>query len=293
MVTGATGAIGTALCTKLLDEGFDVYAVCRRDSRRESNIPLGAKKVYCDLNELLSLSQKIEKADVFYHLGWANTVGSGRNDMFSQTENIKHTLVAVNVAKKLGCECFIGAGSQAEYGRSSEPLRSNTPCFPENGYGMAKLCAGLMSRKTCAELGMRHIWARILSVYGPFDSEGSLISKAVRAQKNGETLPLTLGEQVWDYLFSYDAAEALYLMFRHGRNGAVYPLGGGTARPLYEYIKEIREAIPGNGIFKFGEIPYGKDQVMYLRADVTDIKNDLGFSPKYTFKEGIRITAGI
>ena len=287
VITGPTGAVGTALCKRLLDEGFEVYAVCREGSAREKNIPVGAERVYCDLKEISTLSEKIEKADVFYHLAWENTVGAGRNDMLSQTDNIKYTMQAVSAAKMLGCECFIGAGSQAEYGRHSVPLRADTPCFPENGYGMAKLCAGQMSRVMCRDCGIRHVWARILSVYGPYDGERSLVSHIIKTQKNGEDTPLTRGEQMWDYLFSYDAAEALFLMYKHGRDGAVYPLGSGDIRPLSEYVKDIKEAVCGSGELKFGEIPYGKEQVMYLGADITDLSQDLGFSQKYTFKEGI------
>ncbi len=287
VVTGPTGAVGTALCQKLIDEGFTVYAVCRKMSKREKNIPRQAKKIYCDLKDIRTLPEKIKCADVFYHLAWENTVGVGRNDMFSQTENIKYTLDAVKAAAALGCICFIGAGSQAECGRHNELLRSDTPCFPENGYGMAKLCAGQMSRAMCSELKIRHVWARILSVYGPFDGENSLISLVMRNQKSNGDTSLTKGEQMWDYIFSYDAADALYLMFKKGRNGAVYTLGSGRIRPLKEYVQEIKEVMGGNGKLNFGEIPYGKDQIMYLGADITEMKNELGFTPEYSFKDGI------
>ncbi len=59
---------------------------------------------------------------------------------------------------------FIGAGSQAEYGRVEGKLNSQVPAFPENGYGMAKLCAGQMTRIQC-ESWESDIWTRILSVY--------------------------------------------------------------------------------------------------------------------------------
>lgn len=71
---------------------------------------------------------------------------------------------------------FVGAGSQAEYGRVNHALTPDTPCFPENGYGMAKLCAGQMSRVECEKLGLVHIWPRILSVYGPYDGKNAMIT---------------------------------------------------------------------------------------------------------------------
>lgn len=106
------------------------------------------------------------QADAFFHLAWAHTIGAGRNDMPAQIENIRYTIDAVRTAAAMGCRVFVGTGSQAEYGRVDGVLRADTPTNPENGYGMAKLCAGQMSRTEAAALGMDHVWARILSVYG-------------------------------------------------------------------------------------------------------------------------------
>ena len=109
VVTGPTGAIGTALCKRLIEENARVYAVCREGSSRTENIPEGAEKVFCDLRDISHLPEKIKSADVFFHLAWADTVGQGRNDMYSQTDNIRYSVDAVNAARSLGCECFIVA----------------------------------------------------------------------------------------------------------------------------------------------------------------------------------------
>lgn len=115
-----------------------------------------------------------------FHLAWAHTIGAGRNDMPAQIENIRYTIDAVRTAAAMGCRVFIGTGSQAEYGRVDGVLRADTPTNPENGYGMAKLCAGQMSRTEAAALGMDHVWARILSVYGPHDGPNTMISATIQ-----------------------------------------------------------------------------------------------------------------
>lgn len=291
VITGPTGAIGTALCQKLLNEGVKVMAVCRKNSARADRIPEGVQKIFCDLSELSQLAGMAGEADVFYHFAWADTIGAGRNDMYSQTANIRYTLDAVKAAKALGCECFIGAGSQAEYGRHNELLTPDTPCFPENGYGMAKLCAGQMSRKMCADMGIRHIWPRILSVYGPYDGERTMISSVISSLLEKNEPELTAGTQMWDYLFSYDAADALYLMWKKGKDGAIYPLGSGNVRPLREYIEMLRDCIDPSLPLGLGKVPFGSGQVMFLGADISTLKSDLGFEPSYDFKEGIRLTA--
>lgn len=294
VVTGPTGAIGIALCEKLLRENVTVYAVCRPGSSRIKDLPKAAALhvVECDAKELATLPQKMEgvSVDAFFHFAWAHTIGQGRNDMPAQIENIQSTIDAVRAAKALGCQVFLGAGSQAEYGRVEGLLKSDTPAFPENGYGMAKLCAGQMSRVEAKALDIDHVWVRILSVYGPHDGPMTMISGTIRKLLAGERPALTAGIQRWDYLYAGDAADAFYLAACHGRNGAVYPLGSGQAVPLKDYIIQMRDAIDPALPLGLGEVPYGPLQVMHLQADISALQADTGFVPKTPFAEGIRRT---
>lgn len=294
VVTGPTGAIGIALCEKLLRENVTVYAVCRPGSSRIKDLPKAAALhvVECDAKELATLPQKMEgvSVDAFFHFAWAHTIGQGRNDMPAQIENIQSTIDAVRAAKALGCQVFLGAGSQAEYGRVEGLLKSDTPVFPENGYGMAKLCAGQMSRVEAKALDIDHVWVRILSVYGPHDGPMTMISGTIRKLLAGERPVLTAGIQRWDYLYAGDAADAFYLAACHGRNGAVYPLGSGQAMPLKDYIIQMRDAIDPALPLGLGEMPYGPLQVMHLQADISALQADTGFAPKTPFAEGIRKT---
>lgn len=294
VVTGPTGAIGIALCEKLLRENVTVYAVCRPGSSRIKDLPKAAALhvVECDAKELATLPQKMEgvSVDAFFHFAWAHTIGQGRNDMPAQIENIQSTIDAVRAAKALGCRVFLGAGSQAECGRVEGLLKSDTPAFPENGYGMAKLCAGQMSRVEAKALDIDHVWVRILSVYGPHDGPMTMISGTIRKLLAGERPALTAGIQRWDYLYAGDAADAFYLAACHGRNGAVYPLGSGQAMPLKDYIIQMRDAIDPALPLGLGEVPYGPLQVMHLQADISALQADTGFVPKTPFAEGIRRT---
>lgn len=228
--------------------------------------------------------------DAFFHLGWGQTTGEGRNDMSAQIGNIQYTLDAVHAAARLGCHVFLGAGSQAEYGRVEGPLCSDTPCFPENGYGMAKLCAGQMSRIECQKFGIRHEWVRILSVYGPYDGKNSMISSVIRTLLHGEKPALTMGEQQWDYLFAEDAAEALFRAALHGSDGKIYPLGSGRAQPLCKYICELRDQIDPSLPLGFGDVPYQEKQVMNLQADISQLTQDTGWVPCTPFSVGIQKT---
>lgn len=293
VITGPTGAIGTALCRELAEHGIRVYAVCRPNSPRAKAIPEHKNiiRVECDIAELNQLSACIpEGADAFFHFAWAHTIGPGRNDMPAQIDNIRYTLDAVQAAKDLNCKVFIGAGSQAEYGRVEGILTSQTPCFPENGYGMAKLCAGQMSRVECQKLGIHHIWVRILSIYGPGDGPNTMISGVIRQLLERKTPALTKGIQKWDYLYSGDAALAFRLLAAHGVDGKTYPLGSGEAQPLREYVEILRDAIDPGLSLDFGAVPYGPLQVMHLQADISQLTADTGFMPMVAFDAGIRNT---
>ena len=291
IITGATGAIGLALIDKLLAEGVSVRVLLREDSQRASALPKHDRLTvtWCSLKELRNLEPEPgDHADVFYHLGWQGTTGDARNNLFLQEENIRCTMDAAAAAKRFGCRLFIGAGSQAEYGRTREALRPETPTFPETGYGSAKLIAGQMSRILCEELGIGHIWCRVLSVYGPGNSKDSMLISVAESLKRGEKPALTEGSQIWDYLYAADAAEALYLLGEKGIPGKTYVLGSGQARPLKEYIEQLRDEVAPGAELGFGEIPYGPKQVMYLQADITELTKDTGWQPHTSFIEGIR-----
>lgn len=290
VITGPTGAIGMALIQCLADNGIDVVAVVRPGSARADRIRESehVSVVYCDLKELNKLPSLIESgADVFYHFAWDGTFGDSRNNMYLQNNNVKYALDAVEAAYKLGCKTFIGAGSQAEYGRFEGELNASVPVFPENGYGIAKLCAGQMTRIACQQKGIRHIWTRILSIYGPYDGDKTMVSSTIIKLMNSEKPSCTKGEQMWDYLYSKDAARAFMMIADGGIDGKVYCLGGGTARPLKDYINLIRDAVGNDVEIGFGDIPYSDKQVMHLCADIKELTKDTGFTPVYTFEQGI------
>ncbi len=294
VVTGATGAIGIAFMNELLMQHMDVLVINHKGSDRAKRIPQSPhiKTLELDLEEYADyMPDALECGyDVFVHMAWQGTSGSGREDLQLQHRNAGYALNAVDLAKRFGCDTFIGVGSQAEYGRAEGKLTPDTPTFPETGYGIAKLHAGYMTRKRCEQLDIRHIWVRVLSVYGPNDSENSMIISTMRKLLAGEKVAFTAGEQKWDYLYCDDAARALRLLAEQGKHGQVYPLGSGEAKALAEFIYQLRDAVDPQIEITLGEIPYAQRQVMYLCADLETLKRDVGFEPEITFEEGIRRT---
>lgn len=290
VITGPTGAIGCAMIEIMLKQGYKIYAVCRPDS---PNITLLNKHenlevIECDISNLNNLSNFIkEDIDIFYHLAWDGTFGNDRNLIKNQMNNITYTLDAVKACKDLGGKVFVGAGSQAEYGHYNKPADESTVTKPFTMYGSAKLSSGHMSRLYAESLGIKHVWVRIFSVYGPKDDKRTLVSYLINELHSSNTPSLTKGEQVWDYVYSYDAADAMIKLGNKGKSGKVYCLGSGDKKLLKDYILEIRDIVNPGLELEFGDKEYSDNQIMFLSANISDLKNDVGFTPKYKFKDGI------
>ena len=293
IITGPTGAVGISLIQELVANGIAVTAVCRRNSKRLSSIPADplVEIVECNADELESLAKELpHNYDAFYHFAWDGTYGDSRQDLKRQAKNILYTLDAVHLAKDLGCQVFIGAGSQSEFGHVEGVLHPNLPCNPDNGYGIAKLDAGRMSRLECRKLGIRHVWCRILSLYGPYDGMHTMVMSGIAKLLRGERPQYTKGDQIWDYIYSKDAARAFRLVAETGKDGAVYCFGTGKTRRLKDYILAIRDAVDPALEIGLGELDYYPNQVMHLEADISSLTADTGFVPRYSFEEGIRET---
>lgn len=296
VITGPTGAIGRALMSVCIQAGYEVLAVVHRTSTRAAELKRieHCQVLHLDLSEYDDALEEIKKQNIttkgcelFFHLAWMAPFGKDRENLPLQLENVKFSLAAVRFAKALGCSTFVGAGSQAEYGRVKGKLSPDTPTFPETGYGVAKLCAGQMTRLACDKTGLKHVWTRILSVYGPHDGKNSLISIAVDAMIHNRETSFTPCDQIWDYIYSEDAARAMLLVAQKGKHGSVYVIGSGEARRLKEYILKIAKLINYKKEIGFGKRLYNDKQVMNLQADIKGLQ-ELGFELKVRFEEGIQ-----
>ena len=299
VITGVTGAIGRALVRRCIENGYEVLCVVHRASKRAAELQnqQHCKVLFLDLAEYATALPEmerqgipLEKYDAFFHLAWMAPFGEQRNNLSLQLENVAASLAAVQLAKDFGCTTFVGTGSQAEYGRTNVPLSPETPTFPETGYGIAKLCAGQMTRLACEQLGIKHIWMRVLSVYGPHDREQTLISTAITKMLQSEDTTFSPCDQLWDYIYADDAAELIMRAAEKGKHGKVYMVGSGEAQPLKDFLFTIALETGYEKQLGFGKLDYNDKQVMYLKADMESTQKDLKWFPKTSFQEGIRRT---
>jgi len=288
VISGATGSIGVSLIQQAIKRNINVLCLVRNDTKRMENIPTSnlVKITFCSADEYQRLNDS-DIYDSFYHLAWEGTFGTERENVELQQRNIKNTLDAVYLAKRLGCKKFIGVGSQSEYGVQSVPLNSKTPISPQSAYGIAKYSAGMLSKILCTQLDLEFNWVRVLSVYGLMDAPNSLIKYTINELLENRSPEFTKSEQIWDYLYCDDAADALLAIGIKGINGKTYTLGSGQGKKLFDFIKIIKACIPTNINLNFGKRDYYLNQPMFLVADITELINDTGWNPSTSFEEGI------
>lgn len=305
VITGATSMIGVAVIRECIKYNIEVLAIVQRGSKKIGRIPDSPliKICECNLEELHRLfgeqgagevAEEVagenaagEGYDVFYHLAWGFTGKQTRDNPVLQAQNIQYTMDAVELARRLGCQKFIGAGSQAEYGIVHEVIDSRTKAAPVSAYGISKHAAGLLTAKLCAQYQMTHIWGRIFSVYGCNDSEETMLSYAVNRFLRQEKAQFSAATQYWDYLFEEDAGKILYLLGERAQRSGCYRIASGQSRPLKEFILELRDLFPGNP-----ECAFDKDtdtgHLVSLQVDIEDLVREIGFCPEVTFGDGIK-----
>lgn len=285
IISGATGFIGTALCKEMIDNGHNVTAVIRPNSKKKEKIPKGVSIIELSLDKLGELT---ESYDLFYHLAWNGSSGYDRNDFDIQNSNIKYTAEAIKAAKRCGCIKFIGAGSQAEYGVVHGLCNEDTTVpDPFTMYGAAKLAAYYMGKVLAEQLEISFVWPRIYSVYGVGQNEGTLISYLIKELKEAKVPELSACENMWDFMYISDCVRVLRLLGVKENTEGIYNVSAGKPKMLKEFVKEIRNIIFKDGKLGFGVKETNLSKIFWLDPNVGKI-NKIGFNGLITFEDGIR-----
>lgn len=287
IVTGATSMIGVALIEECIKNNVKVLAVVRKAGCRLSRLPHSSliEVIECDLENLADIPESGDNYDCLYHFAWAYTSRDVRDNPELQLKNIRYTLEAVRLAKRIGCKRFIGAGSQAEYGACDEMITTKTKVQPFLSYGICKYTAGKLAEKLCNELGMICVWGRVFSVYGENDNEGTMIRYAFEKYYAKEVAVFSAGTQMWNYLYASDAGRMFYLMGEKCVCSKVYNVAYHKNRLLKDYIQDLKLVLGDEFCYKLGQDSAVKVQ---LNPDTSETNEDLGFFPQVSFREGIK-----
>lgn len=294
IVTGANGFIGSAVVNKLSSEGIQVWAVVKNEGSDIAAIETlhNVKIVYCELSKLGKLPQLIQERgfDAFYHFAWVGSAGPLRGDYQTQLLNAQWTCEAVKVCKQLYGARFIFSASIMEY-ECIELMRAEG--LPGIGtiYSAGKLAADIMARTLAASQDVEYISAIISNVYGPGERSPRLINSTIRKLLRKEHVAFTPGDQMYDFIYITDAAEAFYRIGLKGRSGSRYYVGSMEPRPLKEYLIALRDCIDQTLEIGLGDIPFQGVSLDYAtQFNAKALNHDTGFCPLVSFQEGIRLT---
>ena len=290
-LTGATSITGLALIRQCIQNNVNVITFVRPNSKNITRLPNSnlITKVKCDLENIkgTDLPKNASKADVFFHIGWINNTKQERDSSSAQTANIPCAIDTVHLAKKMECSKYIYLGSQAEVGLVNEPINQNTKINPVTINGIFKYAAGKITNIECKQLGLEHIWVRLVSEYGSHDHEDRLIKQFIKNCKDNIPMNLSNCSHIWDYLYEDDVGEALFLTGKKGFGGKIYILGSGIGRPLREYLDIIINKVNPDYMPNYGAVEYNESSIKFLTADISEIKKDTGWYPKTSFEKGI------
>lgn len=298
IVTGATGFIGLALCRELLQNGYEVTAVIRPDSKKKGKLLDLRKEGRLSGTSLQILEIPLEKidnlhvcyhiqADFFFHLAWNGSSGAAREDFDIQHSNILFTACAIRTAKDCGCQKFIGAGSQAEYGVvEGEAFEDQTVPAPFMMYGAAKLATCQMGAVLAKQLDISFVWPRIYSVYGIGENRGTLVNYVMDRLEKGEMPELSLCENMWNFLYITDCVYALRMLAENESTQGICHVASKDTRLLKEYVMEMRDLIAPDIELGFGIKQADSKRTFWLQPDVEKL-DKVGFAARVSFTEGI------
>lgn len=296
-ITGASSLIGVELCRYLADNGHQVIAMSRKENDQLNDIAKNGnlQVFYADMQNLMERAIDV-KADVFIHLAWAGVLAGQRDNQELQEENVRFSLECVKLSKRMGCQLYVDAGSQAEYGIVPGVITEETPCNPLSAYGKAKLEMYHQSRELTQELGLKYIHLRILSVYGENDHPNTLIMSSLRKLKANEPIEMRSGGQKWNYVYVKDAARqigklAMNALVDDVFKCEVYNIASNDTRKLSEFVEVMKDITGSKSELHFGG--YDPEKDVNLNPDMRKTESVVMPLMEWKFEEVIRELSAI
>ncbi|MGB0506281.1 MAG: dTDP-glucose 4,6-dehydratase [Pikeienuella sp.] len=317
LVTGGCGFIGSAVVRKALADGHVVANVDKLTyAASETNIPdRGENPDYtlevvdiCD-RKAMDRVFAIHQPEIVMHLAAESHVDrsiDGPGD-FIQT-NVNGTFTMLEAARAY----YAGMSDEARaafrfhhistdevYGAlgDSGKFTETTPYDPNSPYSASKAASDHLVRAWGETYGMPVVITNCSNNYGPYHFPEKLIPLIILNALAGKPLPVYgKGENVRDWLFVEDHAEALILVATKGELGETYNIGGDAeaqnieiVRKLCAILDEVKPAAePYANLIEFVTDRPGHD--FRYAIDATKIQTKLGWKPSVDLDEGLRKT---
>jgi len=311
LITGITGQDGSYLAELLLEKGYEVHGIVRRSSSfntgridhlyADPHTP-GTRLFlhYGDLNDGSSLNLLLKKLrpEEIYNLGSQSHVrvsfdvpeytgevtGLGATRLLEAIRELDLTHTRV-----------YQASSSEMFGASPPPQNEKTPFYPRSPYGCAKVYAYWIGVNYREAYGLHVTNGILFNHESPRRGETFVTRKVTRAASR---IKLGLQQKVYlgnldakrDWGYAKDFVEAMWLMLQQEKPDD-YVVATGESHSVRE-LCELAFSHVGLDYHEFVEIDpryYRPTEVDFLLGDPSKAARQLGWKPRTTFKELIRI----
>ena len=316
LVTGGAGFIGSAVVRMAVARGHEVvnldklsYAACLDNvaSVAESAAYAFEQADICDAAALARILAT-HQPDAVMHLAAESHVDRSIDGPAAFIEtNVTGTFTLLQAAREYweGSGKFEGfrfhhISTDEVFGSlaADDPAFSETtPYAPNSPYSASKAASDHLVRAWGETYGLPVVFSNCSNNYGPFHFPEKLIPVVILNALAGQPIPVYgKGENVRDWLFVEDHAEALLLVLEKGALGESYNIGGDNEARNIDLVREIcsilddlkPEAAPHDRLIEFVTDRPGHD--LRYAIDASRIKNELGWQPRVNLAEGLRLT---
>jgi nucleoside-diphosphate-sugar epimerase len=288
LITGAAGFIGRHCLPILLTKGYEVHAADSRESTKNVPDVCWHQVDLLNSSEICRLMGEVRPTHLL-HFAWFTTLG----EYWTARENldwVRASLDLLRAFEEFGGRRVVMAGTCAEYdwqyGYCSERV---TPLAPATLYGTCKHSLQIMLEASARQTGLSAAWGRIFFLYGPHEHPDRLVSSVICSLLKGEPACCSHGNQIRDFLYVEDVADAFIALLESNVTGPVN-VASGCPIALRDIIYKIAEKIDRKDLIQLGVLPVSVHEPHLLVADVSRLTNEVGWLPKYNLDRGLEQT---
>ena len=290
LLTGASGFVGRHCLPELLRRGYEVSCVSMQTGAPP--VPLrGVRWHQADLLDAAQVSALLEQVRPTHllHCAWYAVPGK----YLVALENFRWVQASLHLLQTFaahGGSRVVVVGSSSEYdwryGYCSEQL---TPLLPSTPYGVCKHALQLMLGALSKQNGLSAAWGRLFFLYGPHEYAERLVASVIRAMLQGQPARCSHGRQIRDFLHVQDAAAALAALLDSNVTSAVN-IASGVPVTVGQVVEAIAAQLLRPDLIQLGARPVQAHEPPLVLADVTRLRDEVGWTPQYDLASGLAET---
>jgi len=250
LITGATGFVGRHVLKELLKRKVEVVAVLRSNAEAPSGLFAVIRTDDLFMESEGFWSEAFVGIDIVLHVAWYAEPGKYVKSPKNLTCMIG-TLRMAEAAAKAAVKRFVGIGTCFEYDLDAGYLKLSTPLRPRSPYASAKAGTYMALLHALPCVGVSFAWCRLFYLYGDGEDSRRLVPYLRNRLAAGETVELTSGRQVRDFLEVADAAKMVADVTLSEAEGA-YNICSGQPITVADLAHRIAREYGRLELLKFG-----------------------------------------